>query len=50
MTPAAASAAPSTTNAHRRPTRSNRGSCSRKPASNALIPTTAAPAPNAIAA
>src|SRR5436309_3390040 len=50
MTPAAASAAPSTTNAHRRPTRNNTGSCSRKPAISALMPTTDAPAPNAIAA
>ena len=46
MIPAAATAAPSTTNTHRRPKRRRSASCRRSPAISALIPTTHAPAPD----
>ena len=48
ITPAAASAAPSTTNTQRRPTRRSSASCICNPANDALIPTMHAPAPSAI--
>src|SRR5215218_5019175 len=50
MTPAAAMAAMSTTYTHRRPKRRSAASRNWRPASRALMPTTAAPALNATAA